>query len=152
MPIKIRDAAATLRTIARIRLRDENGVLRNIQRVRMRDEGGILRTVFTGLSVSIPASAGATGTTTSITTPAVATAVTGGTAPYTYQWRAFQNDPVSWNSEGIVINTPNGSSTTFTKNACVSGETYVGTFECVVTDALGASVTSGPCTVSINRT
>lgn len=104
---------------------------------------------FTATATSPQSGTGSTFTITtegsSVVTPS------GGTAPYTYAWRDYLNDAY-YNPDGIGILTPTGSSTAFRRSGCVSGETYVADFECVVTDAVSATATTGAVSVSISRT
>lgn len=151
--IKIRDATNTLRTITGIKMRDDTGILRTITRVRMRDDGNILRTVFGALTVSATSPSNGTGTTSTITsTPVSAVTVTGGVAPYTYLWRAYLNNPVTYNPDGITITSPTGSSTAFKKTGMIAEEQFSGSFECVVTDTLGATATTNIVSSLLIRT
>jgi hypothetical protein len=146
--IRIRDAAGTLRTLARIRMRDETGTLRTIQRIRIRDAGGVLRLVWQAMTVALSGStATASAATSTITTSSVTATPSGGTAPYTYIWEG-----AAYNTDGIGVTTPTAATTTFRRFACASGDTYLGDFSCTVTDALGVVATSGNVAATITRT
>lgn len=138
--IRMRDAAAVLRTISRIRMRDGGGVLRTIQRVRMRDAAGVLRTVWEYLSVvldvyyvyGLNGGAASYGV---VTTATVTATVTGGTAPFTYLWEYVSGDL------GISADTPTADNTTF--SATVSDTSNaVAYFRLKVTDTNGSIVYS----------
>ena len=146
--IRLRDAAGTLRTVARIRARDEGGVLRTIQRIRIRDASNILRTVWQAMTVALSGStASGTAATSTITSSSVTATPSGGTAPYTYLWQA-----APYNTDGIGITTPTAAATSFRRTACKSGDTYLGDFNCQVTDALGVVAFSPMVSVTITRT
>lgn len=145
-------AVGSTRTVTRVRVRDAAGVLRFVSRIRMRDAGNVLRTVFSGFSASIPTTVSASSATSPITTAAVAVTVSGGNAPFTYNWRVKNNDPATYNVDGISILAPTTSSTQFRASIPTPGDGAFGSFECVVTDSLGNSVTSNSIDVSIIRT
>lgn len=145
MPLRIRDAANTLRTITRVKMRDAGGILRNIQRIRMRDAGGTLRTVFIGMSAVATSPANGTSASSPVTSLNSVVTVTGGVAPFTYIWDAIEN------SAGITIVSPSASATTFRKSM-PSADTVNGTFQCTVVDALGTVVTTNYVLVELTRT
>lgn len=93
----------------------------------------------TALTVSVPATAyGASSLSsavTVITNTATATA-SGGTPPYSYAWSRDDSGSPAW-----TINNPSSAGTTF--SVLVSAATVeTAEFKCVVTDSLGATVTS----------
>lgn len=149
--VRARDGANTSRTMAQIIVRDSGGVQRIIQRVRGRDATNTLRTLFTGMAASATTPADGTAATFTVTSAASTVTVSGGVAPYTYNWVAWQNDPTTYNPDGIVILSPTGSSTQFRRGLAV-GETINGSFMCEVTDANGATVTTNLVAVSLTRT
>jgi hypothetical protein len=138
MGIRFRDAAATLRTIARIRVRDSGGTLRTIQRVRGRDSGGTLRTLWVALSATVaPSGVEGFGDSTTdpdgnITTNAV-TVTPAGTAPFTYLWEWVSGDIMIADSPALATTTFSG--TTFS--------TKTAEFRCKVTDVNG-NITYSP--------
>jgi hypothetical protein len=127
-------------------MRDAGNVLRTIQRVRMRDAGNVLRIVFQYFTVTIPATAYNQGQGAVshgvVTTPAVATTVTGGIAPYTYLWQYVSG------SLAISITSPTGSSTTFSADVR-DGVPETGVFKVTTTDANGAVVDSNNVSVQL---
>lgn len=146
--IRIRDAGGTLRTLARIRMRDEANNLRTIQRIRIRDASNILRTVWQAMTAALSGStASGTAATSLITTGTVTVTPSGGTAPYNYFWEA-----APYNSDGVGISTPTAATTSFRRNGCVSGDSYIGDFFCTVTDALGVEAVTSMVAVTITRT
>ena len=145
--LRMRDATGTRRTITRVRMRDAGNVLRTIQRVRMRDASGTLRTVFQYFLVTIPSSvlgsnSGASGHG-SVTSSSAAATVTGGTAPYTYAWSRVSGDL------SITIDTPTGSSTTFTADV-YNAAPKDGLFKLTVTDNNGFVVESNTISVQLD--
>lgn len=129
-------------------MRDDGGTLRLIQRIRVRDASGILRTVFEYLvaTLSSPTVSASAGTST-ITTSSITCTVTGGTAPYSYQW-VPSNDYF----DGVSATTPSAAATTFRRTSTIVGDAYLGRFFCRVTDATGATADSGFVDVEITRT
>lgn len=135
--IRMRDAAAVLRTITQIRMRDAGNVLRTIQRIRMRDGGGVLRTVWQYFSVvldsvfetSTNSGAASSG---SVTTGTVTGTVQGGVAAFTYLWEWVSG------SGSIVPTTGTANATTFTATVSDSGSPYTATYRLKVTDSNGA--------------
>lgn len=146
--VRFRDATGTLRTLARIRMRDAANTLRTIQRIRIRDASGILRTVWQAMTAALSSST-ATGTaaTSLITTGTVTVTPSGGTAPYSYLWEA-----APYNTDGVGITSPTAATTSFRRNGCISGDSYIGDFFCTVTDALGVVAATSMVAVTITRT
>lgn len=149
--IRLRDESNTLRTIIGIKMRDAGGIMRNITRVRMRDASNILRTVFGALSVSANTPVSGTSGTSPVTSSTSTVTVTGGVAPYTYLWRAYLNDAPTYNPNGIAILTPTANSTAFRRTMAVP-DVIDGSFECEVTDALGAVIVTNLVDVTLTRT
>jgi hypothetical protein len=147
--IRARDTGGTLRTLVRVRARDESGTLRTITRILVRDASNILRTVWQGgISASLSSSSvTASGATSLIVTGSVTVTPSGGTAPYTYLWQA-----APYNTDGITVTSPTAATTTFRRNSCASGDTYLGNFFCTVSDAYGVTVDTGMVDVAITRT
>lgn len=146
--VRIRDGGGTLRTLQRIRMRDGEGTLRMIQRIRVRDATNVLRTVWQYLVATLSTNViSATAATSTITTASVTCNVTGGTAPYTYQWV-----PSGDYFDGVSATTPTAAATTFRRTTTTSGDAYLGSFTCNVTDATGFTTTSDAVAVEITRT
>ncbi|MES2904003.1 MAG: hypothetical protein V4696_07445 [Pseudomonadota bacterium] len=91
------------------------------------------------LSASISAGcygAGSSGSSIPVTTNVVSVTVAGGSAPYTYAWARDDAGAPSW-----TINNPTDDSSSFTVTVAASG-IETAEFECTVTDADGATVTT----------
>lgn len=71
--------------------------------------------------------------------PAATPIVTGGTPPYTYAWSWFDSAQWSTDPYGITIDSPTGSTTTFTAIHNLDGTVWSGAAEVLVTDSLGAT-------------
>lgn len=134
--LRLRDATGALRVIRQIRMRDAAGVLKTIQRIRMRDAGNVLRTVFQYFKVDLSA---ATANKTQSSTPqpafistgAITSTLTGGTAAFTYAWNRLSG------SAEIYAATPSASGTVFKVDLPEDGIGYNAVFSLTVTDATG---------------
>lgn len=149
MVAHVRDAGAALRTVAGIKMRDAGAVLRTVKLGKIRDAGGALKTFFSlgALNVTpgiaeIGQSKGSTGAAKAFSLAHTLTVVSGG-GGYTFAW--------SYNSgygTGIAGAPTNAATITFTQTLA-PGITSNALWQCVVTDALGASFT---CYVEITFT
>lgn len=147
MPISIWDAGGVLREATRLSLWD-GARLVPAKILKAMDDTATLRTVgtFAGtLAATIIPSpvtrtvVGAPGS--SVTTGLVTATPTGGLTPYTYAWTCTSHS----NPTAPSIAAPSNASTTFTQTD--ADFTNTATFQCVVTDFSGASVS-----VSVNAT
>ncbi len=77
-----------------------------------------------------------------VNTSAVTAMPSGGTGPYTYAWALTDAN------EGWSALSPSSAMTQFRRTAVEAGTTETATFECTVTDALGAVAVSDPCEAS----
>lgn len=84
-----------------------------------------------------------TDTTSSITTPSVTVAATGGTPGYTYAWTKLSGGTIS-------ITSSSSASTTFSATGLTSGESRTAIFRCTVTDSVAGTATCD-VTVTITR-
>ena len=149
--IRLRDEAGTIRQVARVLMRDAVGQLRLIKKIRMRDASNVLRTVYQALEATANSPVSGTGTTASITSAPSSCNASGGTPPWEYYWRAWNDDWATNNPDGISILSMNQPATSFRKSL-IAGEVVSGTFECVVFDSLGAWAVAGPVEVTLTRT
>lgn len=100
------------------------------------------------VTVSVPATKNAVGSTSTITTTAVAATPSGGSGTYpTYSW-ALSNQT---GTKTVTAQTPAASSTTFRITGSVGGDNGVCSAVCTVTDSLGAVGVSNTCTVTITN-
>ncbi len=86
----------------------------------------------------------ASGFAVSINTNAV-TASPAGVAPFSYSWALIGLDP-DWE-----ILTPGAATTQFRRETVAPGDSETASFECTVTDALGAVATSDPCQATVTN-
>ena len=148
MAVKVMDAGGVLQTVARFGLWDGTKIVQAL-RIKVMDPDGVtLRMVGTftqPLSASItPSPVGKTSIApigSNVTTGIVTCAAVGGVGPLTYAWTVTAYSSAST----PTIAAPSSASTSFTQPSMDATETA--TFQCVVTDALGATVT-----VSVNAT
>ena len=107
--------------------------------IRISSEWKLVWTEATALAVSVPADAygaASSGSTITVTTSPITATATGGTPPYTYAWNRDDSGSPTW-----TINSPTAATTTLSVPVAASGFEDA-EFECVVTDSLGATVTS----------
>lgn len=137
MPLKMRDAGNTLRTIKAFKMRDAGNVLRTIATIKMRGANNVLWTVYSGVSLVVtPSTSTPTKTLSSpygasrtVTTPAVMFTVTGGSGSYTYSTVKTSGDTI------VTAGTPSASSTTF--SAFLASDTQAEAFfTCTATDTV----------------
>lgn len=142
MALKMLDAASVMRTITSLSFWNGTALV-PLKRLKFMDsDGTTIRTVAVfaqPLAATVSPSPvtktqfGSPGD--SITTGAVTVTATGGALPFTYAWtRTAYSSAVA-----PTIGSPTSASTTFTQTDMDVLETA--TFQCVVTDAEGASVT-----------
>lgn len=121
------------------------GTERSVKRL-LTFQGGQWRTVF---SVNAPLQVddigdpamGYAGRTSTATTSRVQVTVTGGTGPFTYAWTLLSH------TSGFMPTaiSPSFASTAFRQTGLVPGDYHTAEFQCLVTDALGAT---GTCTTT----
>lgn len=70
----------------------------------------------------------------------------GGTSPYSYSWARVGGD------SSTTAAHPSSAATLFVRAGCVSGQTYVSTWVCTVTDDNADEVDSSALQVTITRT
>ena len=107
------------------------------------------REMLGGISmiVTIPTTATGAGTTSAISTPSIATTVTGGTAPFTYLWTVSNQT----GSKTVIVNTPTAASTAFSIGGTVPGDSGTCNAKCTVTATGGATAVSNICAVQLDR-
>jgi hypothetical protein len=86
--------------------------------------------------LSAPASTSLQINTASGTTAAVTATVSGGVAPYAFQWARLSG------STAITAGTPGSNTTSFTATGLTAGQTVSATFRCTVTDWFGNTATA----------
>lgn len=136
MPIVIRDATNTPRTVTAIIVRDATNTARTISEIWVRDTTNTPRKVF---SLTSPLSASASPSTVygngfgTGTAPSNSTTVTpsGGTAPYTYSWVLLMYSSAT----PPTVSGPTSAVTTFVQTALAPGDYQTATFQCTVTDS-----------------
>lgn len=143
MSMFVRDETNTLVEIGAVFMRDAANVLVEVGEEWIRDGSG-LHLVFNGgggaFDVEVPSDvygAGARNSAIAVTTEQAAVTVTGGTAPYTYQWQRSDAPLGVW-----TIVAPIAQATGFRCAGVGPGESESAQFTVKVTDANGASVTS----------
>lgn len=90
--------------------------------------------------------AGASNSEISVTTFAITVTVTGGRAPYGYQWALVGGPDPSW-----IITAPNAKTTAFRRFEMAPGDNFNTTVTCTVTDASGQSVETNPIAVTVEN-
>lgn len=147
MPMKVRDAGGSLRTINNMTVLD-GGTSRRVVRMKVMDADGVtLRTVATfadQLSLTIsPDDIDAFGTTATIVTETATATPSGGFAPFTYAWAKVSGDDITADSSSVA-------STKFRATNLGQNETRTATFECTATDSAGSTATD-TITITILR-
>jgi hypothetical protein len=151
MTILIRDTGGTQRTISAIQVRDGTNTARDISEIWVRDGNNVPRLVF---SLSPPMTLACFPTTASghssgsgtCTTGTTTATPTGGTGPYSYLWTCTEYD----NPTPPTIGSDTSATTDFTQTGTPLNSVNTATFECVVTDSLGATATAGVAAVFSN--
>lgn len=138
---------SSLANLGAIAVRDEDG-LASIGEVRIRDADS-LEVIFSPASTLVIGvtgdayGAGASNFAISVATSVVTVSVSGGQAPYTYNWTRLDGPDAFWS-----ILTPASASTQFRRTNMAPGDEESATFACTVTDSLGNT----GATVPINAT
>lgn len=148
MGIAARDSGNVLRAISGLKMRDATNTLRTIQTIKMRDSGNVLRVVYTAMSANaspadVSGTYGSFSGSHSVVSNSTTAIITGGVAAYTYAWSYVSGD------SGIAANSASAATTTFSKTLAVGTETSA-VFQCLVTDANGATATCF-VTVTLNH-
>lgn len=143
--IRVRDGSGSAQ-IARVRVRDASNALAEIGVVRVRDGSG-LSVVFDTFSATVaPRSVYGYGySKVPVTVSTTVTTVTpkGGVPPYTYAW---SGSGAPWS-----IGSTTAQSTFFRRSGVGAGDSYNGTFTCVVTDAAGNSVSTPSVSANVSN-
>jgi hypothetical protein len=133
--ISFRDAGAALQPVA-------VGMLRNAANALKLFIGSLTATLDTddvGGRVN-------TSATVAISTQSVMVTADGGAAPYTYLWSMTGSSGGTWS-----VDAPTSATTRFTGGNCGPGDSLTATFHCVVTDAVGNTVTTGVVTATVRN-
>lgn len=137
--IKVRDGGNVSRSIIGLRVRDGSNTSHPIAGIRVRDGSNVSHIVYSPMTATVaPLSVeGYVYSNAPMTcrTEQAEVTITGGVAS-TYSWTRIDVAPGAW-----TIVAPGGQRTAFDAPALANGETRTATFQCVVTDANGNTVT-----------
>jgi hypothetical protein len=119
--------------------------------IRIADEWKLVWSEATPLAVTVtpsftPYGAGASSGTIAVTTSTVTAVPSGGTPPYTYAWNRDDAGSPSWS-----IGSATAATTSFTCSAVADSGFETAEFECVITDNLGATVTTALVNASVEN-
>lgn len=122
----------------------EAGAWTEIGEVHILIDGAWVKVWDTAVSLAVSLSptaaafgAGVSSASIPVTTAEVTAVATGGTPPYTYAWNRDDTGSPSWS-----IDSPSSATTSFTCSTVGPAVYRSAEFECVVTDSLGATITS----------
>lgn len=136
--------------IGRIFVREAAG-LAEIGEVYVREADGLklVWSLGSDMTLDYPPDAygaGASNSEIAVTTFAITVTVTGGRAPYGYQWALVGGPDPSW-----IITAPNAKTTAFRRFEMAPGDNFNTTVTCTVTDASGQSVETNPIAVTVEN-